>query len=139
MLRVLLFLLLYLTLPFNAAVDLVAVLVFMIAFRADATFAVIYAFLAGLLLDLYHPVTFGLNALVYTIGAQLIIVTRRYLARDYLISLLLFCVFYLFKTTAVHLFARPALPLATGIATIIAAIPCLAALSRVGRDIWTRA
>ncbi len=113
-------LLLYIFLPFNHAVDCIAILLFIAYLKENPYFVLPFAFFAGLLLDLYHPVVLGFHMLTYLVLMQLMIYIRKYLAHQFIIMLALFLAYYVTKTIASILVFGTDLPLQTIGFTVIA-------------------
>lgn len=103
--------LLYVFLPFNHMIDIVAILLFIVYLREHPYFVLPFAFFAGLLLDLYYPVMLGFHMLTYLILMQLLIYIRKYLAHQTLIMFALFLAYYITKTIVSTLVFRIDLPL----------------------------
>jgi len=90
-------LLLYVFLPFNCVIDIIAVLLFIVYLKENPYFVLLYAFFAGLLLDLYYPVMLGFHMVLYLTLMQILIYIRKYLAHQTLITFALFLAYYITK------------------------------------------
>jgi hypothetical protein len=106
-------LLLYIFLPFNHVVDIIAILLFVAHLKENPYFVLPFAFFAGLLLDLYYPVMLGFHMLTYLILIQLLVFVRKYLAHQFLIMFALFLAYYITKIIASALVLRTDLRLET--------------------------
>ncbi len=73
--------LLYIFVPFNLYIDLIAILIFFIVFKEHEAAVLVLSFFAGLLIDLYYPVMFGLNTLVYVLIVQGLLYVKKYIAQ----------------------------------------------------------
>ncbi|KPK72950.1 hypothetical protein AMJ87_03290 [candidate division WOR_3 bacterium SM23_60] len=130
--------LLYVLLPINATIDLIAILIFFIAFREDESAALLFAFFAGLLIDLYYPVLFGINMLIYVILVQVILYTKKYFTESPFIILITFAIFYLVRATTVYIFVSPTLDIPRYVLTITFCLPVFMVLNRTLYGIWMR-
>ena len=105
--------LLYVFLPFNYMIDMIAVLLFVVYLKENPYFALPYAFFAGLLLDLYYPVMLGFHMVTYLTLMQMLIYVRKYLAHQPLITFALFLAYYITKTIVSALVLSINLPVQT--------------------------
>lgn len=103
-------LLLYVFLPFNYMIDIIAVLLFIVYLKENPYFVLPYAFFAGLLLDLYYPVMLGFHMVLYLMLMQMLIYIRKYLAHQTLITFALFLAYYITKIIVSALVLRINLP-----------------------------
>ena len=130
--------LLYILLPVNATVDLIAMLVFFVALKENETTALLFAFLAGLLIDLYYPVLFGINMLVYTVLVQAVLYLKRYFAQGPLILLVVFAAFYLARNLVMYVFVAPIWHIQLLILTIALFLPVFLILNKTLHGIWMK-
>ncbi len=130
--------LLYVFLLINSYVDLITVLIFFIAFNEEERFALIFSFFAGLLIDLYNPFYLGLNALVFTILVQLLIMVKRYIAQIIGIILTTFIVFFVAKLLILHAALGSATQLRSSILTIVVFVPAFLMLNRIINHAWMK-
>lgn len=131
-------LLLYILLPVNATIDLIAILIFFVAFREDESAALLFAFFAGLLIDLYYPILFGINMLTYVILVQAILYLKKYFTESPFIIWLAFSVFYLIQTTVIYILASPSLHISLHVLTIAFSLPVFMVLNRTIFGIWIK-
>ncbi len=131
-------LLLYIALPFNFTIDLITILIFFMIFSEDEKFAIIFAFFAGLLIDLYNPVYLGLNMLVNTLLTQLLIYLKRYVAQRPIIILANFTIFYSAKIVITHLALAAPLKIQPIVITTIVFLPLFLSLNRVIHGVWMK-
>lgn len=111
--------LLYVFLPFNYVIDIIAVLLFIVYLKENPYFVLLYAFFAGLLLDLYYPVMLGFHMVLYLTLMQMLIYVRKYLAHQTLITFTLFLAYYITKIIVSVLVLRINLPVQTIGLTIV--------------------
>ena len=132
------FVVLYLTLPSNAVLDISLITVFFVIMKEDERFALIFAFITGLLIDLYHPIRIGINALVLITITQLLLYLKRYLVLNPLTTMATFIVFCLIKIaiTNIVLFA-PIDPIHI-LYTIAAFFPVTMVLNKINFGVWIR-
>jgi len=130
--------LLYIFLPFNFSIDLITTLVFFVIFNEDERFTLIFAFLAGLLVDLYNPVKLGTNFLVYLILAQALLYLKKYIAQSLLAIVATFSIFYLLKIIVIHLALSSPLKIQPTIITIITFLPIFWVLNKLLYRVWMR-
>ena len=130
--------LLYIFLPFNFSIDLITTLVFFVIFNEDERFTLVFAFLAGLLVDLYNPVKLGANVLVYLILAQALLYLKKYIAQSLLAIVATFSIFYLLKIIVIHLALSSPLKIQPTIITIITFLPIFWVLNKLLYRVWMR-
>ncbi len=135
---ILYFILLYLTLPFNWVIDFIAIFGFFIIFNEDEHFALIYLFFSGLLLDLYNPSALGKNTLIYTLLAQGLIYTKKYISHNLITTLAAFTVFFALKTLLIQLTHPGYFTILQIILTEILFIPAFLILNRIKYGIWMK-
>jgi rod shape-determining protein MreD len=132
------FVALYLALPFNAITDIIAVIVFFTITEEDPRFALVFSFIAGLLVDLYYPTGLGVNALIYITVTGTLIYLKKYLIRNPLTTFATFVVFYLIKTALANvIISAPINPLLI-FTTILAFFPVMLLLSKITFGVWMR-
>lgn len=131
-------LLLYILLPVNAAIDLIAILAFFVALNEDETIALLFAFLAGLLIDLYYPILFGINMLVYTVLVQAVLYVKKYFAQGPLILMVVFAAFYIAKHLVMYIFVAPVWHIQLLILTVALFLPVFLILNRTLYGIWMK-
>lgn len=130
--------LLYIFLPFNLHIDLIAMLIFFTVFKEDETFVLLFSFFAGLLVDLYYPVVLGINLLVYIILVQALLYIKKYIVQSLTVTFAVFIAFYLIKIAIIHLVLSYPLKIQTIIITTILFIPVFLLLNKLRYKIWMR-
>ncbi|MCK4755703.1 hypothetical protein KAS56_02085 [candidate division WOR-3 bacterium] len=130
--------LLYVFLPFNLYIDLIAILIFFIAFQEDDRFVLLFSFLAGLLIDLYYPVILGINMLIYIILVQTLISIKRYIVHSPVVVFAIFMSFYLTKIVIMHLILSAPLVIQPIIITTIVFFPIFIFLNRLFYKRWIK-
>ena len=130
--------LLYIVLPFNFSIDFITALIFFIAFNEDSRFALIFAFVAGLLIDLYNPAHLGVNILVYIVLVQSLLYLKRYIIQNMFTIFATFLVFYLMKIVITHLIVLSPLDAQPIIITILIFLPFFAALNKLVYKVWMK-
>ena len=129
---------LYLALVLNAYVDVLAIIIFFIIMKEDGRVALVFAFLAGLLLDLYAPVHLGVNTLLLLILTQTLLFLKKYLVVNPLTNVATFLVFFLIKTALANILVSAPLNTLYIIYTIVAFFPVTIILNRINFHIWMR-
>ncbi len=130
--------LLYVFLPFNLYIDLIAILIFFIAFQEDDRFVLLFSFFAGLLIDLYYPVVLGINMLIYIILVQTLISIKRYIVHSPVVVFAIFMSFYLTKIVIMHLILSAPLVIQPIIITTIVFFPIFIFLNRLFYKRWIK-
>lgn len=130
--------LLYVFLPFNPYIDLIAILIFFIAFQEDDRFVLLFSFFAGLLIDLYYPVVLGINMLIYIILVQTLIYIKRYIVHSPVVVFAIFMSFYLTKIVIMHLILSAPLVIQPIIITTIVFSPIFILLNRLFYKRWIK-
>lgn len=130
--------LLYIFLPFNRMFDLITVMLFFIIFNENEWFAIVFSFFAGFLIDLYIPTFLGINALIYTVLAQILLYVKRFVAKDLITVLLAFTVFFLLKVIMVTVVTGSPVTLAPLILTVAASLPLYLSANRLAFRTWMR-
>jgi cell shape-determining protein MreD len=129
---------LYLALPANAILDISLITVFFVIMQEDERFALAFAFVTGLLIDLYQPIRVGVNTLILITLTQLLLYLKKYLVLNPLTTLATFVVFYLIKTAITNIvIAAPIDPLHV-VYTIAAFFPVIIVLSKVNFGTWMK-
>ena len=136
--KVIYFILLYLFLPFNSFLDLVAILLFFIIFNENEWFAIIFSFFSGLLIDLYNPAYLGLNAFIYAVLAQLLLYIKRYVAKDLITIILTYVIFYMIKIVIINMVTVTQLKLSAFVLTLLLFLPIYLSFSRVFFNTWMK-
>lgn len=129
---------LYLALTINAYVDVLTIIVFFIIMKEDARFALIFAFLAGLLVDLYSPVHLGVNTLLLLVLAQTLLFLKRFLVVNPLTNVATFLVFYLVKTALANILVSAPISILHIVYTVAAFFPVTIILNRINFRVWMR-
>ncbi len=135
---VLYFILSYIFLPLNATVDLISILVYFIILNEDERFSILFAFFAGLLLDLYCPISLGLNMLIFVILGQALIFLKKYFVREPLTLIFIFTIFYLIHLLIGYLINGIPLNITTLLLTIVLSLPVYFILSKICFKIWMK-
>lgn len=129
---------LYATLPFGGIIDVATIIVFYIIIEEDARFALVFAFLTGLISDLYFPVHIGVNALLYIILSQSLILLKKYLILNPLTTIATFTVLYLVKTAALNVIVSSPISAAQILYTILFFFPIFFVLKKIVTSIWMK-
>lgn len=130
--------LLYILLPVNATIDLIAMLVFFVTLKENETTALLLAFLAGLLIDLYYPILFGINMLVYTVLVQAVLYLKKYFTQSPFILLVVFTAFYIVKNLVMYVFVAPIWHIQLLILTVAIFLPVFLILNKILYGIWMK-
>ena len=133
------FIALYLMLPFTTAVDFLAILVFFIIMNEDPRFAIIFAFVTGLFVDLYMPVRLGINTLIYITVAQALLLLKKYLIVNTLTIVSTFVVFLLIKTALTYMHVSEPPSLLHIAYTVALFFPTVMVFNRINFGTWMRA
>jgi hypothetical protein len=131
-------LILYLFLPLNSRADLITILVFFLVFNEDERFSVFFAFFSGLLIDLYNPVKFGLNTVVFTVLSQSLIYLKKYVAKGLIPIFFTFLMFFLLRVFIITLAAPGTFRLIAILATIALFLPLTAIFNKIFRRSWMK-
>ena len=131
-------LLLYVFLPLNAFLDLITIMIFFIVFHEDERFALIFAFSAGLFLDLFNPVKLGLQTMVLTVLGQSLIFVRKFVAKGVLPITATVMVFYLIRVVTLTVAVPGTFSLAAVIATLAGFLPVYLAFNRITLGSWMK-
>lgn len=131
-------LLLYVFLPLNAFIELIPILIFFTVFHEDERFALVFAFGAGLLLDLYDPAKLGLQTMVATVLGQSLIFVRKFVAKGVLPITATFTAFYLVRVAALNIAAPGTCSLWAVIATLAGFLPVYLAFNRIALGSWMK-
>jgi|GEM_PF-664318 len=130
--------LLYIILPFNIYVDLIAILIFYIAFNEDEKFVLLFSFYTGFLIDLYYPVVLGINTLVYLILVQALLHIKKYIIQSPMVTVAVFVAFYLTKIAIIHLALSSPPKMQPIIITIVLFFPIFMVFQKLIHNIWMR-
>ena len=129
---------LYLTLPANAILDISLITVFFVIMQEDERFALAFAFVSGLLIDLYQPIRVGINTLILITLTQILLYFKRLLVLNPLTTIAAFLVFYLIKTAITNsAVSSPRAPLHV-VSTSAAFFPVNIVLSKITFGIWMK-
>jgi cell shape-determining protein MreD len=129
---------LYVALTLNAFVDVLTIIVFFIIMKEDARIALVFAFLTGLLVDLYTPVQLGVNTLLLLILTQTLLFLKKFLVVNPLTNFATFLVFYLIKTALANILVSAPINTLYIVYTIVAFFPVTIILNRINFRIWMR-
>jgi rod shape-determining protein MreD len=129
---------LYIALTINAFIDVLAIIVFFIIMKEDARVALIFAFVAGLLIDLYSPAQLGVNTLVLLILTQTLLLLKRFLVVNPLTNVATFFVFYLIKIALANILISTPINTLHIVYTLAAFFPLTIILNRINFRIWMR-
>jgi cell shape-determining protein MreD len=140
MIRYLVYLImLYLGLPVSALIDIIAITVFYVALEEDGRFAIIFAFVAGLLIDLYHPNHIGTNMLIYVILTESLLWMKKFLVLNPLTTVATFIVFHLVETALANILVGAPLNCLQIVYTIAVFFPIILVLNRINFGAWMNA
>lgn len=128
----------YLILPFNAYIDLIAIVIFFIFWHENNWIALGYAMFVGLLIDLYYPSLLGLNMLLLVAAGQVIILVRDFIVQNMPTTIALFTAFFLFKTIIISLVSRANFHPWSMVLTFLAFTPVYLGLHKVMQRQWTK-
>lgn len=132
------FFLAYLFLPLNRTIDLITILVYFIILNEDERFSIAFAFFAGLLIDLYYPVSLGLNIMIFLILCQALIFFKKYFMRQPFTLIFVFSIFYLLRIL-INFVANGMISHFTSmIFTIIFSLPVICLLNRICFKVWMK-
>lgn len=129
---------LYITLPFSGTIDVATVIVFFVILEEDTRFALIFAFLAGLISDLYFPVRLGINTLVNITLSQSLILLKKYLVLNPLTTIATFVVLYFVKIAVLNVLVSAPIDPAQISYTILIFFPVYFVLKRIVSGVWTK-
>ncbi|MCX7995282.1 MAG: hypothetical protein N3A65_05890 [candidate division WOR-3 bacterium] len=132
------FILSYLFLPFNYIIDLLAILVYFVILNEDDKFALIFSAFIGLILDLYYPVSLGVNMFVLLILAQSLVLIKKYFVREPLTMVFIFFIFYLLRILMAYIIQGRVPAWNTFILTIIFCLPIIFVLQKIFYKVWIR-
>ena len=130
--------LLYIFLPFNLHIDLIAVLLFFIVFKEDERFVLLFSFFAGLLVDLYDPVVIGINLLIYLSLVQILLYIKKYIAQSNLVTFSVFATFYLTKIVIIHVALSISPKIQPAIITLLFFFPIFLLLNKLVYKVWMK-
>ncbi len=132
------FFLLYVFLPLNAFVDLIAITVFFIIFHEQEHYALIFAFFAGLLLDLFQPAKLGLQTMIFTALGQSLIFVRKFVAKGLIPITATFFIFFSIRTATMALAVYRNFSLPVFLTTMTGFLPLYLLYNRLMLGSWTR-
>ncbi|UCG30574.1 MAG: hypothetical protein JSV53_01475 [candidate division WOR-3 bacterium] len=129
---------LYLSLPLNGTVEIAAIIVFFVITKEDARFALAFAFVTGLLIDLYYPVRLGYNTIVYISLTQALLYLKKFLVLNPLTTIATFTVLYLVKTAALNVLVSAPIDSVQIVLTVLIFFPIMFLLSRISFGTWMK-
>ncbi len=129
---------LYLSLPLNGTVEIAAIIVFFVITKEDARFALAFAFVTGLLIDLYYPVRLGYNTIVYISLTQALLYLKKFLVLNPLTTIATFTVLYLVKTAALNVLVSAPIDSVQIVLTVLIFFPIMFLLNRISFGTWMK-
>ncbi|MGQ9664434.1 MAG: rod shape-determining protein MreD [bacterium] len=132
------FVLAYLFLPLNKTIDFITILVYFIILNEDERFSIAFAFFAGLLIDLYYPVSLGLNIMIFLILCQALIFLKKYFLREPFTLTFVFSIFYLLRILINFVVNGKTFHFASMIFTIIFSLPVIYLLNKICFRVWMK-
>ncbi|MGQ9464776.1 MAG: rod shape-determining protein MreD [bacterium] len=132
------FVLAYLFLPLNKTIDFITILVYFIILNEDERFSIAFAFFAGLLIDLYYPVSLGLNIMIFLILCQALIFLKKYFLREPFTLTFVFSIFYLLRILINFVVNGMTFHFASMIFTIIFSLPVIYLLNKICFRVWMK-
>ncbi len=132
------FILVYFFIPINSAVDLLTILVYFVALNEDNIFSILFAFFVGLLMDLYYPVSIGVNMLIFLILTQGLVFIKKYLVREPLTLIIVFTIFYSVRVLTAYVIPGRIIMWNNAFLTIIFALPVIFILQKICFNVWIR-
>jgi rod shape-determining protein MreD len=130
--------LLYILLPLNASIDLISMMIFFIALTENESAALLVAFFAGLLIDLYYPVLFGINMLTYAVLVQAVVYFRKYFTQSPFVIFAVFTCFYIIRSAVMYIIVTPTFHIPLFVLTIVFFLPVFVILNRTLHGTWMR-
>ncbi|MEO0137687.1 MAG: hypothetical protein ABIL39_10210 [candidate division WOR-3 bacterium] len=128
----------YLFLPLNSFIDLLTILLYFVVLNEDDKSALIFSAFMGLLIDLYYPLSLGLNMLIFLLLAQGLVLLRKYFVREPLTLILIFFIFYLLRVLLVYIIGGRMANWNTLILTLIFCLPIFFILQKLFYKVWIR-
>jgi rod shape-determining protein MreD len=119
-------------------IDLLSILLFFVILNEDDKFSITFSFFIGLLLDLYYPVTMGLNIFILLVLSQALVFIRKYFVHEPLTIIIVFVLFYSLRILLLYIFSGKFIGLAPMFFTIIACLPVTFLLQRLCFKVWMR-
>ncbi|MBN2620376.1 rod shape-determining protein MreD [candidate division WOR-3 bacterium] len=135
---VLYLLFIYILLPLNTAADFVLMILFYVTIIENSYFAIICAFIAGLLIDLYYPSLLGFNMLIFLVLVQSLLMVKKYVAQTPITILGLFTVFFLTKITIHHIIIAFDISILYVILTIVFFFPVYGITNQLFYRVWMK-
>lgn len=132
------FVLVYFFLPINSSIDFITILVYFIILNEDEKFSILFAFFAGLLIDLYYPALLGLNMMIFLILSEVLIFLKKYFVREPFTLIFVFTVFYLLRVLLVFALSGLTFYITTIILTIIISLPLICLLNKICFRVWMK-
>ncbi len=133
------FVLIYVFIPVNSTIDLISILTFFVVLNENEKFAIMFAFFFCLVLDLYYPISLGLNILAFLILSEVLIYLKRYFVREPLTLLFIFTVFHLLRVLVIYLANGTGINHINMLLTITISLPVLHILNRICFKVWMKA
>ena len=125
-------------LPLNTIADFVVIMLFFVAISEHAHVAILYAFIAGLFVDLYYPSLLGLNMLLFVVLVQILLIIISYITKTPVILFALFAVFFLIKITVHHIIIAFDTSILFIILTLAFFFPICGLLNKIVYRVWMR-
>lgn len=132
------FILTYIFLPFNSTINLITILLYYVILNDDERFSIIFAFFAGLLLDLYYPVALGFNMLVFLLLTEVLIYIKKYFVHDPFTLIIVFVLFYLPHILITYFVFGKFVSISTILLTILLSLPLIFALKKLCFKVWMK-
>ncbi|MEO0106173.1 MAG: hypothetical protein ABIL70_02460 [candidate division WOR-3 bacterium] len=132
-------LLLYLFVPINHTVDLITILLFFVLLNESPFYSIVFAFFAGLVIDLYHPVALGVNSLFYLLLGEGLILLKKYLPREFITINIVFIIFYCIKILLNLVVLGYRIPFPGGLLTLFFFPISFFLLNKIFYKVWKRA
>jgi cell shape-determining protein MreD len=132
------FILLYILLPLNTIADFIVILLFFVTISEHSDFAILYAFIAGLLVDLYYPSTLGLNMLLFLILVQVLLIIKTYVTKTLAMLFAMFTVFFLLKVMIHHIVIAFSISILFLIITLVCFFPVFGVLHKLVYRTWMK-
>mgnify|MGYP000294833363 CR=1 FL=1 len=132
------FILTYLFLPINSAADLLTILVYFVVLNEDEKFSIMFAFFVGLMIDLYYPLSLGVNMLIFLVLSQGLVFIKKYFVHEPLTLFIVFVIFYFIKFLFANIIPGRIVMWNTIFFTLIFALPVLFILHKICFKVWIR-
>ncbi|MGB9720888.1 MAG: hypothetical protein ACPL28_05345 [bacterium] len=132
------FILCYIFLPVNSTIDFISIILFFIILNDDEKFSIAFTFFVGLLIDLYYPVSLGLNTLIFLILGQVLIFFKKYFVREPVTLIFVFLAFYLIRILLLYVMNGITFNVTTILFTIVLCVPIYYFFSKLFFRVWMR-